>query len=85
MSLSEAILAYNERRYDDAYTLFYPEAAYRNDAEAQYYLGMMHHDGDGADRDLSEAKKWWKKAMRQKHREAAYALSELETSTKNSF
>ena len=84
-TLSEAIAHYNRKEFEKAYTLFHPLASYQRDAEAQFYLGMMYHDGEGVDKDVDEALKWWKRAMKNGHREAAYRFSELQTSTKNIF
>lgn len=83
--LNEAIALYNSKAFEAAYERFYPLAAFKRNAEAQYYLGMMYHDGEGVEKNIDEALKWWKKAMKNGHQEAAFSFSELQTSTKNIF
>lgn len=84
-SLIEAISHYNVKNFEKAYALFYPLAAFSRNAEAQFYLGIMYHDGEGVEKNRDEALKWWKRAMKNGHQEAAYRFSELQTSTKNTF
>jgi TPR repeat protein len=84
-TLQEGIALYNEKKFEEAYEVFYPLAAYERNAEAQFYLGMMYHDGEGVEKDIDKAIGWWKKAMREGHQEAAYSLSEINTSTKTTF
>ena len=76
---------YNEKKFKEAYDLLFEEAAYNNNAEAQYLVGKMCHDGDGVEKSVDEAMKWWKKATRNGQRDAAFAMSEIKTSTKNMF
>ena len=83
--LYTAIALYDEEKFTQAYELFYPLAAYKKNPEAQFYLGMMYFYGEGLTVDLEQAKDWWKKATRNGHVDAAYRLSELETSTKTTF
>lgn len=84
-NLSEGIEAYNTQDYAKAYEIFVDLASYHRNAEAQYYLGMMYRDGDGVEKSLENAIKWWKKATREGHQDAAYAMSEFKTSTKTMF
>ncbi len=84
-SIDEAIALYNERDYEKAYPLFFELGTYHRHAEAQYYLGMMYRDGDGVEQNLDTAIAWWKKASRNGHRDAAFAMSEFRTSTKTMF
>lgn len=83
--LDEAITLYNDKKFEEAYELFYPLAAYERNADAQYYLGLMYFDGDGVEKSIDNAQQWWKKATRNRHRDAAYRLSEIVTSTKTMF
>jgi TPR repeat protein len=39
--------------------------AEHGDAEAQYNLGILYHDGQGVPRDDAEAVKWYRKAAEQ--------------------
>lgn len=83
--LYDAIAAYEAADYTRARELFYPLAAYKKDAEAQFYLGMIYFYGEGVEKNLDTAVEWWKKAMRSGHTDAAYRLSEIATSTKTTF
>jgi uncharacterized protein len=83
--LFEGVEAYNQRDYTKAYEVFIHLATYYRNAEAQYYLGMMYRDGDGVESNLDTAITWWKKATREGHQDAAYAMSEFKTSTKTMF
>ncbi len=83
--LEDAITLYQENRFTEAYELFYPLATYDRDPEAQYYLGLMYFEGDGVEQDITQAQQLWKKAARSRHRDAAYRLSEIITSTKTMF
>ncbi len=85
MDLHSAITAYNAQDYAKAYEIFIDLATLHRNAEAQYYLGMMYRDGDGVEADIEQAINWWKKAMREGHQDAAYAMSEVRTSTKTMF
>ena len=57
----------------DAVTLF-GQAAIKNHAGAQYYLGIFYDDGTGVKQDPIEAQKWFKKAAKQGHKEAKFRL-----------
>ncbi len=76
---------YNEKKFKEAFDALYDAALFHNNAEAQYYLGMMYHDGDGVAQDIDKAIKWWSKARRNGHVDAANKMSEISTSTKNMF
>lgn len=76
---------YNERKFKEAFDALFDAAAYENNSEAQYYIGMMYHDGDGVEKNVDSAIKWWKKARRNGHVHAASRMAEIFTSTKNMF
>ena len=84
-SVANGIALYNEDRFEEAYEMLYPFGAFQRNAEAQYYLGLMCYDGEGVEKDIEQAAKWWTMARREGHRDAAYALSEINISTKNLF
>ena len=44
------------------------------DAEAQFKLAQAYENGDGVEKDLSEAEKWYRKAAEQGHAEAKETL-----------
>ncbi len=83
--LDDAIALYQKKKYKEAYEFFYPLATYERNAEAQYYLGLMYFEGNGVIKDITQAQQLWKKAARSRHRDAAYRLSEIVTSTKTTF
>jgi hypothetical protein len=85
MNLEKALGLYDEKKYKEAFEIFSELALYHADAEAQYFLGRMYCDGDGVEENFEKAAYWWKKARQQGHRDAAFALSEYQTSTKNMF
>lgn len=76
---------YNERKFKEAYDALYDAAAYKNNSEAQYYMGMMYFYGDGVEKNLENAMQWWKKAMRNGHMDAANRMSEISTGTSVMF
>lgn len=44
---------------------WYQQAAEQGLSAAQYYLGIMYHDGDGVPKDYKQARSWFKKAAEQ--------------------
>lgn len=83
-NLNEAINFYNEKQFDKAYDIFV-DLAYKRNAEALFYLGLMYFFGEGVEKNMDKCTDYWKKAMREGHQEAAYRLSEINTSTKTTF
>ncbi|MEA1916607.1 MAG: hypothetical protein U9N42_03645 [Campylobacterota bacterium] len=84
-TLEDAKKFYETKKFKEAYEIFYPLAANSRCDEAQYYLGLMYHDGDGVEKSQQEAMKWWKMARREGNQDAAYMYSEISVSTKNMF
>lgn len=76
---------YNERRFKEAFDALYDAAAYENNSEAQYFIGMMYFDGDGVEKSLESAMKWWKKASRNGHLDSANRMSAISTGTSVMF
>lgn len=62
--------------YDKAFE-YYQKAAEKGYALAQFYLGLCYHNGDGVEKDLSEAVIWCRKAADQGHAEAQDMLRKL--------
>lgn len=83
-NLNEAINLYNQKKFEEAYDIFV-DLAYKRDAEAMFYLGLMYFFGDGVEKNIDKCMDYWRKAMREGHQEAAYRLSEMKTSTKTTF
>lgn len=72
----EAALAWEEGRYREARPIF-EHLASEGDARAQYYLGVMHANGQAGPRDLGAAARWYRRAAEQDHAAAAYNLAAL--------
>ena len=71
--LDSALRAYHQERYADALRGFQVLAA-ANNAEAAYYLGVMHDNGWGVPRDDPQAAEWYHRAARQGSYFAHYSL-----------
>ena len=55
---------------------YYEEAAAEmGNVEAQYSLAVKYYEGDGIEKNLQEAFKWYSKAAKQGHAEAQYSLA----------
>ena len=52
-------------------------AAEHGDRDGQYNLATLYENGEGVEKDLEEAKRWYLLAARQKHREAAAKCRKL--------
>lgn len=72
----EAAAAAQRGDYVVAYCFWRPLAE-RGDAEAQYALGWMYHNGYGLVSDDRAAKAWWEKAAAQGHTDAMFSLGTL--------
>ena len=53
---------------------WYTKAALREDAEAQYNLGLIYKNGQGVEQDDFKAKEWFIKAAEQGHEDAQFNL-----------
>ena len=71
--LPEGAAAYSKGEYARAYRELGPLAEQGN-AEAQWYLGVMCHDGQGVPQNYAEAAKWFRKAVEQGYAKAQYNL-----------
>jgi len=80
-SLDEAIEMFENDHYDDIFDIFYYNAAYLKNDEAQYFLGILYHDGLGIDKDIEQALYWWKKSSKQRNEDANFMLQTYESST----
>jgi TPR repeat protein len=72
----EAAAAAQRGDYVVAYCFWRPLAE-KGDAEAQYALGWMYHNGYGLVTDDRAAKGWWEKAVAQGHTDAMFSLGTL--------
>lgn len=84
-SVENGYKLYNDRKFEEAFEALYDAAAYENNAEAQYYIGLMYFHGDGVEKNIESAQKFWKKALQRGHIDAANQLSHIATSTKYMF
>ena len=62
--------------YEKAFDTFYMLAKEGN-AKAQYNTGLLYALGKGAQKDLSQAKKWYEKAAKQGNAAAQYNLAKI--------
>ena len=70
----KGVAAYRFGNYPEAVCLFLKAAA-KEDAHAQYNLGVMYKEGKGVDHpDDSKAKHWWRKAAKHDLAEAQFNL-----------
>ena len=65
-----------EQSYAEA-AKWYRKAAEQGDADAQFLLGVMYHEGHGVERSDAEAAKWWRRAAEQGDDNAKQALEAL--------
>ncbi len=72
----EAVAAVRRGDYVEAYYFWRPLAE-QGDADAQYALGWMYHNGYGLVADDKIAKAWWEKAAAQGHTDAMFSLGTL--------
>lgn len=84
-TLEDGYRLYNERKFKESFELLFDAAAYENNSEAQYYIGMMYQDGDGVEKSIDKAVKFWTKARRNGHVDAASRMAEISITTKNMF
>ncbi len=68
-----------KKRFPEAFKLSeaekkYLAAAEKGDAEAQLFLGVCYHDGDGVEKDLKQAVYWYRKAADQGDASAQFFL-----------
>ena len=58
------------------------EAAGKEHAEAQFYLGKLYYDGEYVDRNIPRAKKFLNMAAKQGDRDAMALLNKIKTEKK---
>ena len=59
---------------------WFRDLAEKGSAQAQYNLGVCYENGEGVEKDTSEAMKWYRIASEQGHKDAETALQELQKS-----
>jgi uncharacterized protein len=71
--LEDGAAAYTKGDYARAWSELKPLAE-RGNPEAQWYLGVMCHDGQGTPQNYAEAVKWFEKAVMQGYAKAEFNL-----------
>ena len=74
--LDQAIMDYDDDDYADALAKFMLLSSNQN-ADAEYYLGMMHKYGLGVAANEKIAQYWFSKAAKQNHAEALSMLRKM--------
>ncbi len=75
--LSEAVVAHAQGNFARALEVLLPLAEASNDPYAQYYLGIMYANGQGVEKDLSAAGRWFKSAAERGIPQAQFRLGEI--------
>jgi TPR repeat protein len=72
----DAVQAYANGRYDEAYAEF-KRLAGEGDAKSAYYVGLFHHNGFGVAKDDAEAAKWFRQAAERNETGGQYYMGLL--------
>lgn len=75
--LTEAVVAHAQGNFERALQVLLPLAEASNDPYAQYYLGIMYANGQGVEKDLSAAGRWFKSAAEQGLPQAQFRLGDI--------
>lgn len=75
-TFNEAVENYNKGEFTKAFDTFYLLAKEGN-AKAQYNVGLLYALGKGAQKSVSNARKWYEKAAKQGNAKAQYNLGKL--------
>ncbi len=84
-TIEDGYKLYNEQKFEESFIALFDAATYENNSEAQYYIGMMYCDGSGVAKNIDKALKYWTKARRNGHVDAASRMAEISITTKNMF
>ncbi len=71
---AEGEAAFNQQRYEKAFTLLSPEAE-KGDAKAQYLLGKMYYNGEGVMYNPEKTEKWLSASAKQGNADAQVLLA----------
>ena len=74
--VAEGIADYDAGRHAQALERFLP-AAEAGSTSAQYHLGLMYARGEGVERDLAAAARWFERAARAGHGHSQYILGHM--------
>ena len=75
-TFEEAVADYNQGNYIKALDAFYVLAKEGN-PKAQFNVGLIYANGKGVNRDIFQAKEWYRKAAKQGNTAAQYNLAKL--------
>ena len=73
---TQAVENYNKGEYTKAFDTFYILAKEGN-AKAQYNIGLLYALGQGAQKSVTNARKWYEKAAKQGNGKAQFNLAKL--------
>lgn len=74
--INDAYSALEKGNFARAFSMF-KQYAEQGDAEAQYVLGTLYHEGKGVDQDSQQSARWIRKAAEQGRADAQFALGNL--------
>jgi len=74
---NDGVVALTMGNYDKAMSMFVPLAETTDHAYAQYFVGRMYAAGQGVEKNLKTAAKWYRKASEQGVGDAQYRLGVL--------
>jgi len=77
-SVQAGIRAYETKNYARAYEVWQPLAE-AGEARAQFHLGALYFEGRGVPRDLTQARRWLRRALEQGQERARFLLGRVET------
>ncbi len=81
-SIDAGLIAYNDRDYKTALSIWQPLAKQGN-LYAQFYLGLMYDKGHGVLQDYSQAEKWYRLAAEKGVAKAQFNLGAMHKLNKN--
>ncbi len=81
--LHEAEKLYDDDKFKECFELCLPLAKEERNGDAMFFLGSMYMYGEGVEKNVEEALLWWSKGTKAGSRECAFALNEVNTSTKH--
>jgi len=74
---NDGVIALTMGDYDKALSIFLPLAETADHAYAQYFVGRMYAAGQGVEKNLETAAKWYRKAAERGVADAQYRLGAL--------
>lgn len=75
-AIGDGVAAYDRGDYATARTLLEPQAI-AGDPAAQFHMGLMNARGEGLDKDLAAAARWFEQAAEQGNAHAQYIVGHM--------